>query len=529
MEYEPLSERRPPVAPPTRSSRRLLRWVWPALAALLVGAVTGGAGAAAIHVPRVEALGEYRPSLVTQLYDKNGNVFTTFARQRRVMLKQNEIPQVLQEALLASEDSNFYQHGGIDALGIARAALTDIRSGKVKQGASTITMQLARSLYLSRERTWKRKVEEAFVAVELEKSYTKQQILTLYLNLVNLGHGNYGVEAASRYYFAKPATRLTLPEAAMLVGIIPAPSRYSPYRTPDLMRKQRDRVLRRMLEERYITQADYDRAVAQPNLVVPQQAEQTFAPYFSEEVRKFLEQSYGDTKLYEGGLQVQTTLDPQIQKAAENAIRSGLLKIDHRRGWRGPIEEVKEADIATRQLPTWDQGKPVPGRWYQGLVLESGAKAASVRIGKATYELGPEGIAWTNRKQPGELLKRGSVAWFRFEIPQPKAPGGRKAPKGPPLGPPARRERGAAADAGAGAADGGRRPGAGEPDRRRARHGRRLGLRPQQVQPHHPGAPAGGLVLQAVRLRRRHRGGVDPGRHPARRADVVHRRRRQAQ
>src|SRR3954453_7157482 len=432
MEYEPLSERRPPVVPPTRSSRRLLRWVWPALAALLVGAITGVAVAAAIHVPRVEALGDWRPSLVTQLYDKSGNVFTTFARERRVMLKQNEIPQLLQEALLASEDSNFYQHGGIDALGIARAALTNIRSGKVKEGASTITMQLSRTLFLSRARTWRRKVEEAFVAVELEKNYTKQQILTLYLNLVNLGHGNYGVEAASRYYFGKPATRLPLSEAAMLVGIIPAPSRYSPYRTPDTVRKQRDRVLRRMLEEHYITQADYAGAADQPLNVVPQQAEQTFAPYFSEEVRKLLEQSYGDTKLYEGGLQVQTTLDPQIQKAAENAIRAGLLKIDHRRGWRGPIAEVKEAEIESQQLPTWDQGKPVPGRWYQGLVLESGPKSASGRIGKVAYELGPEGIAWTNRKQPSELLKRGAVAWFRFEIPQPKAPAGGKAEKTPP-------------------------------------------------------------------------------------------------
>jgi penicillin-binding protein 1A len=424
MEYEPLPERRPPVVPPPRSSRRVLRWIWPVLAALLIGALTGVAVAAAIHVPRVESLADYRPSLVTQLYDKNGTVFTTFARERRVMLKQSEVPKVLEDALLASEDSNFYQHGGVDALGIARAALTDLRSGRVKEGASTITMQLSRTLFLSRQRTWRRKVEEAFVAVELEKNYTKQQILTLYLNLVNLGHGNYGVEAASRYYFGKPALKLTLPEAAMLVGIIPAPSRYSPYRTPDLVLRQRERVLRRMLDERYIQQADYDRAVAQPPQVVPQQTEQSFAPYFGEEVRKNLEQNYGATKLYEGGVQVQTTLDPQIQKAAENAIRSGLLKIDHRRGWRGPIGEVKEADIETQQLPTWELGKIVPGRWYQGLVLESDPKSAGVKIGKGTYALGPEGIAWTNRKQPGELLKRGSVAWFRFEIPQPKAPAG---------------------------------------------------------------------------------------------------------
>jgi penicillin-binding protein 1A len=440
MEYEPMpAERRPPSAPPARrrSSRRLLRWTWPVLAALLIGAVSGIAIAAAIHMPQVRALSSnYSPSLVTQLLDKNGNVFSTFARERRVMLKENEMPRVMQQAVLASEDSNFFRHGGVDALGIARAALADFRAHKVVEGASTITMQLSRTLFLSRERTWRRKVNEALVAVELEKNYSKPQILTLYLNLVNLGHGNYGVEAASRYYFDKPAARLTLPEAAMLAGIIPAPSRYSPYRTPETVLRQRDRVLRRMLEERFITQADYARAVAQPLLVATQQQEQTFAPYFGEEVRKYLETNYGATKLYEGGLQVQTTLDPQIQKGAENAIRNGLLKLDHRRGWRGAVAQIKEEDIEAQQLPTWGQGKPVTGRWYQGLVTESGPKSASVRIGKATYTLGPDGIVWTGRHQPNELLKRGSVAWFRFAVPEvkPAKPGkpvkpGEEAPK----------------------------------------------------------------------------------------------------
>src|SRR4030095_1777895 len=155
--------------------------------------------------------------------------------------------------------------------GIARAALVDVRAGKVVEGASTISMQLSRILFLTRERTWRRKIEEAFVAVELEKNYSKQQILTLYLNLVNLGHGNYGVEAASRYYFAKPASKLTLPEAATLVGIIPAPSRYSPYRTREQVIKNRNRVLRRMLDEGYIQQQQYEQAVAQPMLVATQQ------------------------------------------------------------------------------------------------------------------------------------------------------------------------------------------------------------------------------------------------------------------
>ncbi len=438
MEYEPLPERRPPTVsePPPRRPWRLLRWTWPVVAALLVGAVSGVAIAAAIHMPQVDTLATYTPRMVTQLFDKNGHVFTTFARERRVMLKEGEMPRVMEQALVASEDSNFFQHGGIDALGIARAALTDVRAHRVKEGASTITMQLSRTLFLSRERTWRRKVEEAFVAVELEKNYTKQQILTLYLNLVNLGHGNYGVEAASRYYFNKPASKLTLPEAAMLVGIIPAPSHYSPYRTPELMERQRNRVLRRMLEERYIQQPEYERALAQPILVEPQEPEESFAPYFAEEVRKGLEKDYGAISLYEGGLQVQTTLDPQIQKSAESAIHAGLLKIDHRRGWRGPIAEIKEADIDNQQLPTWGQFKVVPGRWYQGLVLDSGPKSATVKIAKETFTLGPEGIAWTGKHQPGDLVKRGAIAWFRFELPETKVAPGKKGAAAPATPPP---------------------------------------------------------------------------------------------
>ena len=423
MEYEPLSANRTPIpdAPPRRRSRRLIRWTWPVLAALLVGAVTGVGVAAAIHVPKVDTkLADYTPSLVTQLYDKNGAVFTTFARERRVMLKEHEMPKVMQQAVLASEDANFFRHGGIDAMGIGRAALADLRAGKVVEGASTISMQLARTLFLTRERTWRRKIEEAFVAVELEKNYSKPQILTLYLNLVNLGHGNYGVEAASRYYFGKPAAKLTLTEAATLAGIIPAPSRYSPYRIPKTVEKNRDRVLRRMLEEKFITPQQYQNAVATPLLVNTQQQEEVFAPYFAEDVRKYLETKYGATSLYEDGLQVQTTLDPAIQRSADKAVRSWLLRLDHRRGWRGPIATIKAGDLDTQQLPTWGQNKPVNSRWYQGLVLESGSKTASVKIGKEVYTLGREGIAWTRRSEPSSLLKRGDVAWFRFEVPETK-------------------------------------------------------------------------------------------------------------
>jgi penicillin-binding protein 1A len=421
VQYDPMS----PTTSPSRkrpapwssrwSSRSLLRWTWPLALALLLGVVGGVAVAAAIHMPKVDSLASFTPSLGSQLYDKAGHPYRSFARERRVMLRAEDIPPLVQKAVLASEDSNFFQHGGVDALGILRSAVTDVRQRRIVQGASTITMQLARTVFLNRDRTWKRKIEEALMAVELEKTYSKQQILTLYLNLVNLGHGNYGVEAASRYYFNKPAKALSLAEAATLVGIIPAPSRYSPYNTPEIVLRQRDRVLRRMLDDGFISRADYQAATAQPVLVASQQPQDNFAPYFAEDVRKYLEVTYGVTSLYEGGLQVQTTLDPVIQGAAQRAVQAWLLKVDHRRGWRGPIANLK-GDLEKQTLPSWS-GKPIPERWYQGIVLEAGKTTARVKIDKQVFTLGHDGFAWTNKTSPAELLKPGAVAWFRLGAP----------------------------------------------------------------------------------------------------------------
>jgi penicillin-binding protein 1A len=402
--------------------RRFWRWTWPLLITLILGSVTGVVVAAAIHVPRVEALASYMPSLVTQLQDRHDKVFSSFARERRIMLKEGEIPSLMQQALLASEDSNFFQHGGIDAIGVARAEIANLRAGHVVEGASTLSMQLARSLFLTRERKWRRKVEEAMLAVEIEKNFSKQQILTLYLNLVNLGHGNYGIEAASRYYFGKPAKELTLPEAATLVGIIPLPSRYSPYREPEVVLRQRNRVLRRMVENRVITAQQYQLAVNQPLLVNTQQPEESFAPYFGEEVRKYLEATYGATTLYEGGLQVHTTLDPQMQMAAERAVRAGLLRVDHRRGWGGPIATLENAGLEEQKLPNWSQlpRQLEPGHWYQGIVIAADRASADVKIGKDVYKVDGKGTAWTGHTHPSEVLRRGMVAWFRLAEPDAK-------------------------------------------------------------------------------------------------------------
>ena len=426
-----LAGRRRPVPGARRRRWPWVRWTWPLVVAVLVGTTVGVAVAALIHVPQVGALASFTPNLVTQLFAVDGSVFASFARERRMMLKEGEIPPLIEQALLASEDINFFRHGGIDAMGIARAALDDLRAGRMKEGASTISMQLARTLFLTRERKWRRKIEESLVAVELEKTFSKQQIITLYLNLVNLGHGNYGIEAASRYYFGKPAKAVTLSEAATLIGIIPAPSRFSPYREPELVLRQRNRVLRLMLENRFITAEAFQKAVAQPLLVTSQQPEESFAPYFGEEIRKYLEATYGANMLYEGGLQVQTCLDPRIQRAAEQAIRTGLLHVDHRRGWGGPIAQLDEAGIEQQSLPAaFVEGKPVAGRWYQGVVLSADRASASVRIGKREFTLDGTGMAWTGHLHPHDLLRRGMVAWFRFEVPEARpARGGKKAAK----------------------------------------------------------------------------------------------------
>lgn len=407
------AERRP--SRPRR--RRLWIWVWPLIGALLVGVVGGVGVAAAIHMPRVETITEFTPTLITELYDRDGDVFATYARERRMMIEEGQIPEVVEQAVVAAEDGNFYRHGGIDAVGVVRAATANLRRGERFSGASTITMQLARMLYLSREKKWRRKIEEAFLAVELEKSLTKQQILTLYCNLVNLGHGRYGVEAASRYFFNKPASELELVEAATLAGIIQRPSDYSPYRRPDMVTTRRNYVLERMTAEGYITREELVAAKAEPLLVVRQGPREDFAPYFAEEVRQHLEAEFGATRMYEGGLQVATTLDRGAQRAAEKALRDGLLRLDHQRGFRGEILRLDGGDLESRTLPSWDDLEPAPGRWYQGIVLDTNRIRARVKIHDAIYELGPEGIRWTGRSQPSDLLQRGDVAWFRLEAP----------------------------------------------------------------------------------------------------------------
>jgi len=446
MEYEPLPERPTDVpetsdkASPTESGSPFVslrqgkeartaflrgRWrTWwnhplgrrllPAAGAIALGGLAGIVVAAAINIPQVDNLDDFTPGMITRVLDHEGQPYAEFARQRRILLKENEIPEVLQYAIVALEDSKFFQHGGIDATGALRAALSNFRSGERTEGASTITMQLARTLFLTREKSWSRKIEEAFTAVELEKRFTKQQILTLYCNLINLGHGNYGMAQAARYYFDKTVGDLEVHEAAMLAGIPQRPSDYSPYRRPEQVKKRRDWALKRMEAEGYLTTDELQDALAKPLGVVPQHHEDPFAPYFAEEVRQFVESTYGTETLLEGGLQVHTTLDKKVQQAAEGALRKGLLSLDHRKGWRKAPRHLDE-EFNTAELSSWSDRPLEPGSWYEGIVMSVDAKKATIRIGEELFELRADAIKWTRRRRPNQVLKAGDVAWFRLE------------------------------------------------------------------------------------------------------------------
>ena len=390
----------------------------PLAAALIVGALAGVGVASIIHMPRVDSLSDFTPSIITQLFDRHGEVFATYAREKRILLDEGQVPELLQQAVLAAEDANFFQHGGVDAQGVFRAVLRNLGAGRKAMGGSTITMQLARQLYLTPRKTWRRKIEEALLAVELEKNFSKQQILTLYCNLIFLGHGNYGMEAASRSFFDKSVDELTLSEAAILAGIPQRPSAYSPYRRPDLVLSRRDYVLRRMFEEAFITEEEYRRAISRPLEVVPARRQDRLGAFFAEEVRRYLENEYGSEGLLQRGLQVRTTLDPEMQKASERAVQDGLVRLDQRKGWRGPLYRVEDADLETHQLASWSGRQIEPGEWVQGLVVESGRQVARVRLGTAVHELTSEGIAWTRRQSPSRVVQPGDVAWFRIEPPR---------------------------------------------------------------------------------------------------------------
>ena len=383
------------------------------LLAAAVGVVGGLLLVYSTDLPQVEALEHYRPVSSSELYDIHGNIIGSFALQRRVVSSYNDFPPVLIEALISVEDKEFYRHWGINVWRIAGAAFRDIDSGGKVQGASTLTMQLARNLFLSPDRSFHRKIQEALLAIQIERRFTKQQILTLYANQIYLGHGVYGFEAASEYYFSKPARQLTLPEAALIAGLPKSPLYYSPINHADHALHRRTLVINAMLEDGKITVAQADAARNAALSLNVAHDPNSLAPYFVEEVRQYLENKYGADEVHAGGLRVYTSLDMDWQAAANAAVLDGLAAYERRHGWRGHLENIlfEGHTLTNYQHPDWNQQLSA-GSYTHGLVTAISTNAATIKIGGYTSALTRPDVAWT--KQPvARLLSRGDVVYLK--------------------------------------------------------------------------------------------------------------------
>jgi penicillin-binding protein 1A len=383
---------------------------------IMMGSLVGALMAIGSDLPQVEQLEELKPNIVTQVFAADGSILGEFAIEKRVIIRYEDIPDVLRNAIIATEDENFFNHIGINLWRIPGAVWANFRSGRKNQGFSTLTMQLSRLLFLSPQKTYERKLREILLALEIERRFTKKEIFTLYCNLVNFGHGNYGVEAASRFYFGKSAKELNLEEAALIAGIPQSPTRLSPLDHPEAAQRRRNHALDRMVAERYITPARAQLAQYQPLGVTARRSPLSIAPYFLEEVRKTLERDYGYSGIYRSGLKVYTTLDPTLQAAANRAVRDGILRNDRSaRGFK-PAHETAVKDGAIPEgftLADWRQPMVV-GDVVRGVVTSVDREAAVLRIGDVDGRLPAKAIAWTGRSRVSDVVKRGDIVPVRI-------------------------------------------------------------------------------------------------------------------
>src|ERR1700758_4260347 len=393
-----------------------------AIAFLLLCSIALGAGSGLLFVyasdlPEIRALETYRPNVVTEIYADDGQLVGSFALQRRILMTYEQCPKVLYNAVTSIEDQHFEEHWGIDFPRIAGAAWRNVLHHRITGGASTISMQLAGNLFLDRsDRTFRRKMQEMLLALQIERRYTKPQIFTMYSNQVYLAHGNYGFAAASQFYFGKPVTDLRLQDAALLAGMIRGPI-YSPINDPQRALARRNLVLRRMQEEGKITPTEEAAAIKTPLGLHIQYPRNDLAPYFFEEIRKYLESTYGTEAVHERGLRVYTTLNISMQRAANLAIRDGLHSYDRRHGWRGDLPNILRDNLGS--LASYDDEDwrhPIEkGSYVTGLVLSVEEKNATIKIGPYRAILSPSDFSWTGRKKPADLLKVGDLAQFSIQ------------------------------------------------------------------------------------------------------------------
>jgi penicillin-binding protein 1A len=399
----------------------------------LAGAgVLGGMGLYAYFASTLPALPDFdryrlEAAASTRVRAWDGTDLAELASERREILPLAAFPPKLLQAFVAIEDRRFYEHRGLDYRGMLRALVANLRAGRVVQGGSTITQQVARSFLRSSEQTLQRKIREAILARRLEARYEKEQILALYLNQIFLGHQSYGAAAAARRYFNKQVSELDLDEMATIAGIAQAPSRYSPLFAPELTRARRDQVLTAMAASGVIDSATADELKSRPLAVrQPPDIFRERSPYFAEHIRRDIGKRYGDKALWEGGLEIDTTLLPWVDESAQENVDFSLRKLDKRQGWRGPVARLAGTaaeEFRRRAAARYGSALPVEGRLYLGLVETTGSGKAYVRVGEKVYPLPSAGMDWaypysavdsTNGRtltSTNSVLRPGDVVW----------------------------------------------------------------------------------------------------------------------
>ena len=384
-------------------------------------------------LPQISSLADYRPPVISTVYSDDNRVIAEFFKERRIIIPFAEIPEMLVNAFISAEDSRFYEHKGVDLVSIIRAAIKNVEAGSVVQGGSTITQQVTKSFLLSPEKKFRRKIKEAILAYRIDNAFSKEDILFLYLNQIYLGNGAYGVAAASESYFGKSVRELSLAECALLAGLPQAPSRYSPYKHLDRAKDRQRYVLKRMVEEGYISEKAADDAFAAPlEIRKRQNLYLETVPYYTEYIRQYVENKYGADALYKDGLKIYTAVSIEMQEAALAAVDRGLRDLDKRHsGYRGPIEHLAPEAIPAflgQLAENAGAGASAKDEVIQGVVTEVSAATDGVMVqtasGKGRIPFGT--LKWALRgvrgKRESNLLSRGDVIWVR--------PAGNSAPDG---------------------------------------------------------------------------------------------------
>ncbi len=419
-----------------RRGAKIVRWFLLAFIFTVISGVIGVAGVyfyLSENLPKISTLKDYRPPVITTVYSDDNRKIAEFFKERRIVIPLSQMPPMLKNAFIAAEDARFYTHKGIDILSIIRAFFKNIEAGAIVQGGSTITQQVAKSFFLTPQKSYARKIKEAILAYRIDKKFAKEEILFLYLNQIYLGHGAYGVEAASENYFGKSAQELNLAECAVLAGLPQAPSRYSPFRYPERAKQRQIYVLNRMVEEGYITNLQATEAINRVLDIKPRRnlyIEEV--PVYTEHIRRYIAKTYGNDVLYEGGLKIYAAVNVEMQKIAREEIEKGLYALDKRQGYRGAIAHLPPEAIESFSKALQDELDMAPledGRIVNGVVIEVNDKndTVIVRMGKALGVIRIDDMRWARKpdpeiayyearvNHPGAVLKVGDVIQVRVK------------------------------------------------------------------------------------------------------------------